>query len=150
MEPVETLRPNGSYEPLRYTIRLWCPKRSAHDLDLLGPKHLVEARSEFPISVPNEEPDVFRAIGQGPRQLPGLLRDPLRCRRRRAAGNMHPATAQFNKEEHVEPLQPDRLHCEEIHGEQTPTVRAHELAPTHPASRADRSDTSFPKPGANR
>ncbi len=38
-EPVETLRPNGSYEPLRYTIRLWCPKRSAHDLALLGPKH---------------------------------------------------------------------------------------------------------------
>jgi hypothetical protein len=29
-------------------------------------------------------------------------------------------------------------------------VRAHELAPRHPASRADRSDTSSPKPGSNR
>jgi len=26
-EPVETLRPNGSYEPLRRTIRPWRPKR---------------------------------------------------------------------------------------------------------------------------
>ena len=31
---------------------------------------------ELLISVPNQEPDGFRAIGKCPRQLPGLLRDP--------------------------------------------------------------------------
>jgi hypothetical protein len=37
---------------------------------------------------------------------------------------MHTAAAQFDEEEHVQPLQPDRLHREEINREHTAPVRS--------------------------
>ena len=50
-QPVETLRPNGAYEPLRHAVRLWGPKRRANDLEPGGSKHLVKAVGEFLVPV---------------------------------------------------------------------------------------------------
>src|SRR4029450_7295227 len=62
---------------------------------------------------------------------------------------MDPATPQFNEEQHVQPLQPDRLDRKEIDSEETVTVRADELAPCLPAPRADRSNARAPQPRAD-
>src|SRR5262249_31337039 len=138
-QPVETLRPYGSYEALGNRIRLRHSKRRAQDLNLLRPKHLVETLSELLIPISDQKLNGFRTIREGPRQLPGLLRDPGRRRRRRAAGHMDPAASQLNEEEDIQPRQPDRLHREEIDGEETLTVCADELAPGHAVACANRS-----------
>src|SRR5262249_41760169 len=92
-QQVETLRPYGSYEALGNRIRLRRAKWRAQDLNLLRPKHLIEALGELLIPVSDQKADGFRTIREGPRQLSGLLRDPGR-RRRRAAGHMNPAAPQ--------------------------------------------------------
>src|SRR5207244_7328433 len=48
------------------------------------------------------------------------------------------------------PLQPDRLHCEEIDRERAPPMRTPELAPGHPSARAGGSETHGPQPVAHR
>src|SRR5262249_8057036 len=148
-QPVETLRPNRSYEALGDPIRLRRPKRRAHDFDLLGLKHIVEARGELLTAVADEKPEGFRPISESPGQLRGLLCDPSRRPRRRAPREMDLASAQFNKKEHIQSLQPDRLDGEEIHGEQAPAMRADELPPGRSAARVDRSDPGRPQPRAN-
>jgi hypothetical protein len=50
---------------------------------------------------------------------------------------MNTAAAEFNEEEHVQSLQPDRLDRKEIDREHASLVRPHELAPRHPTARAD-------------
>ena len=67
---------------------------------MLRPKHLVEALGERLIPISDQKANEFRTIRERPRQLPGLLRDPGRRRRRRAAGHTDPAAPQLNEEEH--------------------------------------------------
>jgi len=51
------------------------------------------------------------------------------------------ATAgQLNEEEHVQPLEPDGLHREEVDGEHRVDVSAYEVTPRHPTARAGRPD----------
>jgi hypothetical protein len=63
---------------------------------------------------------------------------------------VHTAAAQFDEDEHVQALQPNRLDGEEIDGEHASPVRSQELAPGHPTARADRSETRGSKPCAHR
>jgi hypothetical protein len=53
---------------------------------------------------------------------------------------MNAAAAEFDEEEHVEPLQPDRLDGEEIDREYASPVRSQELAPGHSTAPADRPE----------
>src|SRR5215831_3709524 len=59
---------------------------------------------------------------------------------------MHSTTPEFDKEEHVQALQPDRLDGEEVDGEHALTVGANELAPGHAASRANRPQACVTQP----
>jgi hypothetical protein len=131
---VETFRPRGAHEPLRDTVGLRGAKRRANDLDPATPKHLVKSVGEFLVSIANQEPNGYRAVHQSPGQLACALHDPRRTEIRGASGQAQPTAAQLNEEERVEPLQPDRLHGEEIDGEQALPMRSDEFAPGHPAS----------------
>ena len=62
---------------------------------------------------------------------------------------MHATSAQLDEEEHVDPLQPDRPHGEEIDGEHTLPMRSYEFAPGRARASADRSEATFPKPCAH-
>ena len=88
-------------------------ERCTDDLDPLASKHLVKSVGELLVPIANQETDLFCAIREGPRQLPSLLRHPRRVGSWCASGQMHPPAAQLDEEQHVEPLQPDRLHGEE-------------------------------------
>ena len=61
---------------------------------------------------------------------------------------MHATSAELDEEEHVKSLQPDRLHGEEIDGEQALAMRSYEFAPGRAWASADRSEATFPKPCA--
>jgi hypothetical protein len=52
--------------------------------------------------------------------------------------------------EYVQPLKPNGLHGEEVHGDHTLTVYADKLPPRHPAARTDRSNASLAQPGRHR
>jgi hypothetical protein len=60
-------------------------------------KHVVKTVGEFLVRVANQEAERFSAFCQSPRQLPGRLGDPRRGRIRRAARDVHTATAQFDE-----------------------------------------------------
>jgi len=79
-QPVETLRPNRAHEALRHAVGLGRPKWRPDDLNVFSPKHVVKALGELLITIPDQESEGRRAIGQCPGQLPGLLRDPRRGR----------------------------------------------------------------------
>ena len=149
-QPVQTFRTSRAREPLRDAVRLRGTKRCANDLHTIAAKHLINTVGELLVPVPYQEAEPLRAFRQSPHQLPGLLCHPGRARIWRAPGDMNAAAAQFDEEEHVEPLQPDRLHGEEIDGEQTLPMRSYEFAPGRARASADRSEATFPKPGANR
>jgi hypothetical protein len=148
--PVETFRASRAHKPLRYTVGLRRAKRRANDLDPVASKHLVKSVCKFPVPITNQETDAFWALRQSPRHMPGLLRDPQRVRRRSASGQMHTAAAQFDEEQHLEPLQPDCLDCEKVDGQHALPVRPDELAPGHPSASASRSKPSCPKPCPHR
>jgi len=116
-QPIETLRTSCAHEPLGNPIRLWRAKRSTNDFNVVASEDVVKTRGEFLIPITNQESDWFRALRQGPRQLPGLLNDPRRARIGRATGQMHTPAAQLDEEEDIESLQPDRLDREEIDGQ---------------------------------
>ena len=48
-------------------------------------------------------------------------------------GKMNAPGAQFNEEEDIQSLQPDRLHRKEITGQELALIVRHELAPTQRA-----------------
>ena len=61
--------------------------------------------------------------------MPRLLRHPFAVGMRRAAGQVHATTGDSDEEQHVEPLEPDGVDGEEIHGNDALGVRAQELTP---------------------
>jgi hypothetical protein len=137
-QPVETFRADGAHEPLGDPVGLGRTKRRPNDLNSVAAEHVIETIRELLIPIANQKPHRFRALGQGPRQLPSLLNDPCRARIRRATGDMHRTAAQLDEEEDVEPLQPDRLDGEEIDGQEalgcTRTNSRHVIFPRLPAS----------------
>jgi len=100
-QPIETLGPNRSHEALRNSVGLRRAKRGPQDRHSLGAKHLVEARREFRVPIPNQKPEGLPAFGQRPGQLPRLLRDPVRRLQRGTTRQVHSTTPQFNEEQHV-------------------------------------------------
>ena len=117
-EPIQTLRANRPHEPFRDPVGLRGPKRRPNDLNPAALEDAVKTLGELLTPIANQEAERFLALRQRPRQLPGLLRHPRPARIGRAPREMHATTAQLDEEEHVEPLQPDCLHGEEIDGEQ--------------------------------
>jgi hypothetical protein len=62
---------------------------------------------------------------------------------------MHTTAAQLDEKEDVEPLQPDRLDREEIHGQQALAVCPDELLPCHLSALTHRAEARGPKPPAH-
>ena len=117
-QPVETLRANGAHEAIRQSVRLRRANRRTNHAHPLGAEHFVKPVGEFLVPVANQEAEGRRAVLTRPREVPGLRRDPRRARIRRAAREMDTATAQFDEEEDIQPLQPNRLDGEEVDRQQ--------------------------------
>jgi hypothetical protein len=100
-QPIGALGTDGPNESFRDRIRLRRLNRRANDTNAGAPKYVVKAAREFVIAIPNQPANRFRALTDGLGHLPCLLRDPLLARMGRAAGEVHPPTADFDEEQHV-------------------------------------------------
>src|SRR5437870_13201552 len=62
--------------------------------------------------VANEESDGMGTLGARPRDVPRLLRHPFAVGMRRAAGQVHATTGDFDEKQHAQPLEPDGVDSE--------------------------------------
>ena len=80
---------------------------------------------------------------RAPRELPGRLEDPGAGRVGCAAGEVDATAAKLDEDEHVQPLQRDRLDGEEVDCEHALCLCPQEGSPGRSASRADRTEPSL-------
>jgi hypothetical protein len=127
--PVQTFGSDGSDEPFRDPIGLRRLNRCANDSGPLGCEHRIEAVRKLAIVIANQKADRRFALGERPCDLSRLLRHPFPVGIRRAAAEVHAAAPDFNEEQHVRSLEPDRLDTEEVHGHHAVRMGAEELPP---------------------
>jgi hypothetical protein len=65
-KPIETLRTDGSHEPLRHAVSLRRPKWRPDDLNPVADEYPVKAVCEFLVPVANQEADGWRASRHRP------------------------------------------------------------------------------------
>ena len=108
-QPIEALRTDRPNESFCDRVRLRRLNRRANDTNAGALKYVVKAAREFVIAIPNQSTNRFRALAEGPGHLPCMLCDPRLVRMGRAAGEVHSPTADFDEEQDVQPLEPDRV-----------------------------------------
>ena len=81
----------------------------------------------------DQESQGFFSIRKSPNQLPGLLSNPELIRVGGDACKMNLTRTQFDEEEHIESLQQDGFHSEEVAGQDLIFVVCHQMAPTNGA-----------------
>src|SRR2546430_9783343 len=81
----------------------------------LCPEHLVEGAGELGVPVVDQEPAIVESTVHG--EVPGLLGHPSRIRVGGHPSHVHPPGAELDEEQDVHRLQPDRLHGEEVTGQ---------------------------------
>ncbi|HKA12413.1 MAG TPA: hypothetical protein VKI99_18270 [Candidatus Dormibacteraeota bacterium] len=99
------------------------------DSQPLGAEDLIEGGAELGVSISEQELDLQSPILQPPRQVPCMLGHPGAGRVAGTARQVNAPAADLDKEEDVEPGQPDCVHGEEVAGQDLIGVLVHELAP---------------------
>jgi hypothetical protein len=139
-DPVETFTSDGADEALGVGVRLRRAYRCADHLDPFAPEDLVEDGGVLAVAITNQETDRYRALGQRPRELAGLLDYLAAVGVGGAAGKVHASSAELDEEEHVQASEPERVDGEEVAGDDSRCLCTHELAPGKPASFARDAD----------
>jgi hypothetical protein len=143
--PGQILGTGGPHKAFGDAVRLSRPHWRPKNLHALAAKHVIKGRREFLVTISNQKSQRLRAIGQHAGELASLLSHPHGVRLGRAAGQMHAATAQLDEEQHAEPLQPDRVHRNEVDRDHRSTLGAKELAPGQTCARSGRPEPSLLK-----
>jgi hypothetical protein len=91
-------------------------------------------REKLGVVVAQQEADRHSPIAQLRRGIPGLLGDPRRVRVGRDPGRDYPPGAELDEEQHVECLEPDRLHREQVAGHDPLGLRSKKLRPSRSAA----------------
>jgi len=130
-------------------VRLRRPDRRTEHLPSLTTEHVVERTSELGVVIAKQKPDRHTPIVQVHRGIPRLLSDPRRVRMRRHSGCDDPPGAQLDEEQHVEGLEPDRLHREQVAGHDPFGLRPKKLRPAGSAAawRRAQAVSSQQRPG---
>ena len=149
-QPVQTFGPNRSDEAFRHRVRCGRSPWRPHHLDTSAAKHRVERTREFLVAISDEKSRWFDPLRERPRELASLLRHPLCGGLARAARQVHATARELNEEEHIQSLEPDGLHGEEVDREHRAGVCAYELPPRHPPASASRPEPCFSQHLANR
>jgi hypothetical protein len=97
--------------------------RRPNDSDVLGLEYGIEAARELAIMIADQKANRFRAFGERPGHLPRLLRDPFGVGVGRASSKVDAPAADLDEEQHVQPLEPDGVDGEEIHGDDALRLR---------------------------
>jgi hypothetical protein len=121
-----------SYRPdpaFGIAVGLWGTKWSADYLYSNGTKHVVERPCELRVPVVDKKSKGPFHFTQLPDKLTCLLGRPESIGIRCDSSEMYSPRAYFNEEEHVKPLQSDRLHGEKVAGQYLFFVVLQEGAP---------------------
>jgi hypothetical protein len=113
-EPVETFGADGADETLGGCVRLRRSHRRLDDLDAFACEDGVEVTGELAVTVTDQEAKRSRSLLQRSGELARQLGDPRPGRGRGTAGEVDAAAAEFDEEEHVQPLPRHRLDGEEV------------------------------------
>jgi hypothetical protein len=116
-QPVEALGADGTDPPLRIGVGVRRLDRRDEHLGTLGAEHLVEPATELRVAVAEHKAQPQSPIRCRQEQVAGLLGDPGTIGVGRHAGQVDPAGGQFDKEQHIQPPQPDGVDREEVAGE---------------------------------
>lgn len=79
-DPVKALAPHRADEALGVRVGTRCPDRRLDDLESFASEHLVEGAGELGVAIVDQEARRGRFVGERPREVACLLRDP-RCAR---------------------------------------------------------------------
>jgi hypothetical protein len=112
-QPIQTLGPDRSHEAFGNAIRLRDLNRRPNNARVLAFEHGIERGRELGVVVANQKPDRLDAFTERPSDLPRLLRDPCGIGVRRTLRQPHASAAEFDEEEHVQPLELDGVDREE-------------------------------------
>jgi hypothetical protein len=115
--PVKGLSSNRSHPSLSEGVGLRGSDRGEDHSGPFGLEHLVEGTGELLIAVADEEAHLRRGIVKIEGEVPRLLGDESTVRVRGRAGDPHPSGTDLDEEQHVERLEKDGLHREEVAGE---------------------------------
>jgi len=110
------------------------------DPDAFAGEDGVEVAGELAVAVADQEAKRARSLVERPGELARLLGDPWSGRVGGAAGEVDVPATQLDEEEHVQPLQRDRLDGEEVDCERALRLCPWEGAPGESASRAGRAE----------
>ena len=127
---VQALLPEGADDALRDGVGIRRPGRRPDDSEAFRGEDRIEAGRELAVAIPDEEAEgVTIRFLQLPAELARLLGDPGGIRGRGAAREVQPPRAELDEDEDIQPLQEERVHGEEVAGEQLVAVLREEGAP---------------------
>ena len=115
-QPVQALGADRADPPLGVRVRLGRLYRRHQHLGVLGAEHIIEAVGELRVMVADKEAQLPSLLAQDQQEVAGLLGDLAAVGVGRHPGEMDPSGVQFDKEQHVQPLQPNRVGGEEVAG----------------------------------
>src|SRR5438093_7376624 len=117
--------------------------RCSDDLDPRAAEDLVEGAVELRVAIVDQEAWRRGSVGERPRELARLLRDPGAAWMLGAARYVHPAAPKLDEEQDVEPSREDRVDGEEVAREHARRLPADELTPPNAGSLASGSEPCF-------
>src|ERR1039458_1548516 len=133
---------DGADESLGDRVRLRRPDRRVDDPDSLGVEDRVEGTRELAVVVADQKLEWPVAFGEREHEVPALLGGPIAVGVLAHAREMHAPRRELDEEQHVDPLQHERVDREEIARAHALRLAADELTPRDPATLAGWSDPS--------
>ena len=128
-DPVEEFAAYAAHPPFHDRVHPRGLRSGEHYADALSGEHLIEQRGELAVSGPDQKSEVAGAIAQVEHQVAGLLGGP--CGRRVRCDSQHVDAARgvFDYGEAVQPGESDRLHAEEVAGQDPGRLGLEKLGP---------------------
>jgi hypothetical protein len=119
--------PGGEDESFGEAVRARAARRDLHVVDPCAGHDGVECGGELSGAVADEEPEGVTAVVEIHQQVAGLLGGPRAGRMAGRSEDVHVAVVDFQREEHVDPLQGERaVDVEEVHGQHSRGLGAEE------------------------
>src|ERR1039458_6055795 len=127
--PVEAFASEGADHPLADGVRPGSTDGGLHDSDAIGSENLVEGPWELGVTIPDQELDRRRPLGQLVAEVRSLLGAPGGDRAGRDACHPDDPGVHLDEHEHVEAAQQHGVDAEEVTGHDALGLGTEELRP---------------------
>jgi hypothetical protein len=127
--PVGALSLCCAYPPLGVTVRAWGPRRGLDRRQVLACEDLAEGAGELGVAVPDEEAGGADPVSDIHEQVAGLLGCLCAAGVGGHAEDVHTPGSHFHDKQYVQALEEDRVHVQEIAGQQAVSLSVQERPP---------------------